>query len=105
MRLRLVAAVAGGLALAQAGCGGQATGAAGYTCGHMRDTTGAFRQQASVIVDGKRLRAHRLSREESVLGAELHVRRACDGAGAGDRPYRRAAGVDSPGWVAGGTAR
>jgi hypothetical protein len=91
MRGRILAVLAGCLALAHAGCGAEKPGAAAYTCGYMRATTGAFREQARVLVDRRGLRAVRLSREEAVLGAELGIRRSCDGAPDADRPFRRAA--------------
>jgi hypothetical protein len=105
MRGRVLAALLGCLALAQGGCGGPAVDAAAFTCGQMRATVGAFREQASVLVDREALRSHRLSREEAVLDAEVQVRRACDGAVAGDRPFRRAAEASSAGWLSAGFDR
>jgi hypothetical protein len=105
MDRRALAAVLACLALAQGGCGGVTTGAATFTCGHMRDTTGAFRQQARVMVAREGRRARRLSREEAVLDAEFQIRHACVGAADGDEPYRRAAGLSSPGWLSAGSAR
>jgi hypothetical protein len=99
------AALVGCLALAQGGCGAVTSGADDFTCGHMRDTTGAFRQQARVLVDRQGLRSHRLSREEAVLDAEFQIRRACAGAAGADRPYTRAAGLTSAGWLSAGSAR
>jgi hypothetical protein len=101
----MLAALVGCLAVASGGCGAVSSGAAGYTCGHMRNTTGAFREQARAMVAGEGLRAHRLSREEAVLDAEFQIRRACDGAAAADRPYARAAGLSSAGLLSSGTAR
>jgi hypothetical protein len=105
MRARALIALLACLAVAQAGCGGLQDKAADYTCGHMRDTAGAFRDQARVLVDREGLRATRLSLEEVVLDAEFLVRRVCDGAADGDRPYTRAAALTSPGWLSAGTAR
>ncbi|MDX6728169.1 MAG: hypothetical protein QOK49_2974 [Baekduia sp.] len=101
----MLAALVGCLALASGGCGAVSSGAAGYTCGHMRDTTGAFREQARAMVAAEGLRAHRLSREEAVLDAEFQIRHACAGAAAADRPYARAAGLRSAGLLSSGTAR
>jgi hypothetical protein len=105
MRPAVVAALLACLALAQAACGGQTAGAATYTCGYMRDTVGAFRAQAQVLVDEQGLRPHRLSREEAVLDAELAIRRACDGAADADHPYDRAARQISRGWLSPGAVR
>jgi hypothetical protein len=71
----------------------------------MRDTVGAFRAQARVLVAEEGLRAHRLSREEAVLDAELEIRRACDGAPDADQPYNRAARRISRGWLSPGAVR
>jgi hypothetical protein len=105
MRRRVLPVLLASLALAQGGCGGTTSGAAGYTCGHMRDTTGAFREQARVMVDREGLRAHRLSHEEAVLDAEFQIRRVCRGAADGDEPYVRALGLGSGGLVSSGSAR
>jgi hypothetical protein len=105
MRGRVLTVLLGCLALAQGGCGGQTTGADAYTCGHMRDTVGAFRQQARVLVDRVGLRSHRLSLEEAVLDAEFEIRGVCDGAADADQPYDRAAALTSDGWVSAGSAR
>jgi hypothetical protein len=105
MRAPVVAALLACLALAQAACGGKTAGAAGYTCGYMRDTVGAFRAQARVLVAEEGLRAQRLTREEAVLDAELEIRRACDGAADADRPYNRAARRSSRGWLSPGSVR
>jgi hypothetical protein len=97
---RRVAALLGclAIALAQAGCGGgQEPGAASFTCGHMRDTVGAFRDQARLIVDREGFKTSALSIESAVLGVELLVRNACRAAGEGYQPYAavaRAAPVD-----------
>jgi hypothetical protein len=99
MRRCVPAALLACLALAQAGCGTPATGAAAYTCGYMRDTPWAFREQARALVDREGLRAQRFSREEAVLDAEFRIRRVCDGAPDAERPYDRAARLSSPGWV------
>jgi hypothetical protein len=98
-RRRVLATLLGCLALAQSGCGSQPSGASAYTCGYMRDTTGAFRQQARALVDREGLRPQRLSREEAVLDAEFQIRRVCDGVPDTDRPYQRAARLSSRGWV------
>jgi hypothetical protein len=107
VRARILTALLGclALALAQGGCGGEKAGAAAFTCGHMRDTAGAFRQQARVLVRQEGLRAHRLSHEEVVLDAEFLIRRACDRAADDYRPYVRAAGGSSPGFLSAGSAR
>jgi hypothetical protein len=105
MRPPVIAALLACLALAHAACGGQTVGAATYTCGYMRDTVGAFRAQARVLVAEEGLRAHRLSREEAVLDAELEIRRACDGAPDADQPYNRAARRISRGWLSPGAVR
>jgi hypothetical protein len=104
MRRSALAALAC-LALAQAGCGDEEPGAAAYTCGQMHDSVGALREQARVLVSREGLRPGRLSREEAILDAEFQIRRACDGAGAGDQPYNRAAGLSSPGWFSPASAR
>jgi hypothetical protein len=105
MRGRAPAALLACLALAQGGCGEQTAAAATYTCGYMRDKPGAFREQARVLVSREGLRPHRLSREEAVLDAEFQIRRACDGAPDTVRPYHRAAGLSSAGWLSAGSAR
>jgi hypothetical protein len=104
MRARVLAALAC-LALVHGGCGGRPAGAAAYTCGYMRDTVGAFRAQAAVLVAREGRRAQRLSREEAVLDAELQVRRLCDGAADAYRPYDRAARQISRGWLSPGAVR
>jgi hypothetical protein len=75
MRARRHIALLACLALAQAGCGGQTAGAAAYSCSHMRDTAGAFRDQARLIVDREGFNA-------------------CRGAAAGTQPYDRVASAD-----------
>jgi hypothetical protein len=99
VRRRVLAALLACLALAQAGCGTPAPGAAAYTCGYMRDTAGTFREQARALVDREGLRARRLSHEEAVLDAEFRIRRICDGAPDAEQPYHRAARLSSRGWV------
>jgi hypothetical protein len=91
MRARPPIALLACLALAAAGCGGQNAGAASYTCGHMRDTVGAFRDQARLVVDREGFKTSALSAEEAVLDVELQVRHACRGAPDGYRPYRAVA--------------
>jgi hypothetical protein len=76
------------LALAQ-GCTGVTPGAASYTCGHMRDTVGAFRQQARLIVEREGFKTSALSTEEAVLDVELLLRNACRDAADGSLPYAR----------------
>jgi hypothetical protein len=105
MRGRVVAALVAVLALTQPGCGGEPANVAEYTCGEMRDSEAAMRDQARALVDREALRADRLSDEEAMLDAEFRIRRACDGAAAGDRPYNRAASLSSPGWISAGSAR
>jgi hypothetical protein len=105
MRARVIAVALGCLALAHGGCGGAPAGAAAYTCGHMRDTVGAFREQARVLVDREGMRPRRLSREEAVLDAEFRIRRACDGAADAVRPYERAARDTSRGWLSPASSR
>jgi hypothetical protein len=105
MRRRVLAALLGCLALTQAGCGAPATGATAYTCGHMRDTAGAFREQARALVEREGLAAQRLSHEEAVLDAEFRIRRVCDGAPDAERPYLRAVHFRPRGWVSPGSAR
>lgn len=104
MRARVLAVLAC-LALVHGGCGGPTAGAAAYTCGYMRDTVGAFRAQAAVLVDREALSAQRLSREEAILDAEVQIRRACDGAADDYRPYDRAARETSRGWLSPGSVR
>jgi hypothetical protein len=94
MRARRHIALLACLALAQAGCGGQTAGAAAYTCSHMRDTAGAFRDQARLIVDREGFKTSALSVEEAVLDVELLLRNACRGAAAGTQPYDRVASAD-----------
>jgi hypothetical protein len=96
---RVLIALLATLALAHAGCGDETAAAADYTCGHMRDTRGAFRDQARVLVSREGLRARRLSREEAIADAEFRIRRVCDGAADADQPYERAAGLSSPGLI------
>jgi hypothetical protein len=91
MRARRHIALLACLALAQAGCGRQKADAAAYTCGHMRDTVGGFRQQARLIVQREGLKTSALSIEEAVLDVELLLRNACRGAADDDRPYARVA--------------
>jgi hypothetical protein len=91
VRARRHIALLGCLAIAQAGCGGDISGAASYTCGHMRDTVGAFRDQARLIVDRTGLRTSALSTEDGVLDVELLVRHACRGAADGYLPYAQVA--------------
>jgi hypothetical protein len=91
MRARRHIALLGCLAIAQAGCGGDISGASSYTCGHMRDTVGAFRDQARLIVDRTGLKTSALSTDEGVLDVELKVRHACRGAADGYRPYAQVA--------------
>jgi hypothetical protein len=106
VRARLLATILGCLALAQAGCGDdERTGAAAYTCGHMRDTSGAFRTQARVVVQQAGLRANRLTLEETVLDAEFEIRSVCDGAASDVRPYARAVTLSSPAWVSPASTR
>lgn len=80
-----------GLALAQAGCAGQTTDAVAYTCGHMRDSVGAFRDQARLIVDREGFKTSALSIEEAVLDVELLLREACRGVVDDHRPYAEVA--------------
>jgi hypothetical protein len=97
VRARRYIALLGCLALVPAGCGGQTAGAASYTCGHMRDTVGAFRRQARLIVDREGFKTSALSTEEAVLDVELQIRHACRDVADGYRPYTavaRAAPVD-----------
>jgi hypothetical protein len=77
------------LALAHAGCAGPTPAAASYTCRHMRDTVGAFREQARLIVARDGLKTSALSTEEAVLDVELLLRNACRNAAAGYMPYAR----------------
>jgi hypothetical protein len=91
MRARRHIALLGCLAIAQGGCGGEVSGAASYTCGQMRDTVGAFRDQARLIVDRAGLKTSALSTEEGVLDVELLIRRACRGAADGHLPYAQVA--------------
>jgi hypothetical protein len=105
MRALATAALIACLALAPAGCGEEKARAADYTCGQMRDSAGALRDQARVLVANEGLRARRLSREEAILDAEFRIERACDGAARGARPYHRAARLTSPGWISAGSAR
>jgi hypothetical protein len=81
----------GCLAFAQGGCGGQTVRAASYSCGYMKDTVGAFRQQARLIVDREGFKTSALSIEDGVLDVELLLRDACRNAPDGDRPYARVA--------------
>jgi hypothetical protein len=92
MRARRLIALVGCLAIAQAGCGGDISGATSYTCGHMRDTVGAFREQARLIVDRTGLKSSAISTEDGVLDVELLVRHACRGAADGSLPYAQVAG-------------
>jgi hypothetical protein len=75
------------IAIAPAGCADQVTGAAAYTCGHMRDTVGTFRDQARLLVDHEGFKTSALSVEEAVLDVELELRHACRGAEDGYAPY------------------
>ena len=86
MRARLLIVMLS-LALAPAGCADQVTGAAAYTCGHMRDTVGSFRDQARLLVDREGFKTSALSVEEGVLDVELELRHACRGAEDGYTPY------------------
>jgi hypothetical protein len=95
----------GCLMIAQGGCGGETAAAPAYTCGYLRHTAGAFRQQARVLVSREGLRAGRLFREEAVLDAEFRIRRVCDGAADGERPYTRAAALGSAQWLSPASAR
>jgi hypothetical protein len=99
-----LAALLACLALANAGCGEETARAATYTCGQMRHSAAALRDQARVLVTSER-RAGQLSREEAVLDAQFRIRRACKGAAADDRPYERAAGLSSPGWISPASTR
>jgi hypothetical protein len=106
MRARLLtASVLAVLAYGQVGCGEVSTQAAAYTCGYMRDTAGAFREQARDVVQRAGLRADRLALEEVVLDAEFVIRRACDGAADDARPTIRTADISAPGLVSAGSAR
>jgi hypothetical protein len=87
MRARRHLALLACLALAPAGCGGQKAGAESYTCGHMHDNVGAFRDQARLIVDRQGFKTSALSAEEAVLDVELQLRNACRGKADGYRPY------------------
>jgi hypothetical protein len=87
MRRRVYVMLLGSLALAHAGCGGQTVGAAAYSCGHMKSTVGAFRQQGRLIVDREGLKTSALSVEDAVLGVELLLRTACRHAPDGFQPY------------------
>jgi hypothetical protein len=93
MRGRVYVTLLGCLALAGGGCGGQTVGAASYSCGHMADTVGAFRQQARLIVDREGFKTSALSVEEAVLEVELLIRDACHDAPDGDQPYAAVAGA------------
>jgi hypothetical protein len=84
---RYTALLLASIALAQTSCAGQTTGAATYTCGHMRDSVGAFRKQARLIVDRAGFKTSAVSIEEAVLDVELLVRHACRGVADGYRPY------------------
>ena len=75
------------LALALAACSGAPPAAASYTCGHMRDSVGAFRMQARLFVEREGFRTSALSTEEAVLDVELLLRAACRGASGNHRPY------------------
>jgi hypothetical protein len=81
----------GCLALAQAGCGSQTVTADSYTCGYMRDTVGAYRQQARLLVHREGFKTSALSVEDAVLDVELLLRNACHGAPDGYKPYARVA--------------
>jgi hypothetical protein len=91
MRGRGPVALLACLALAQAGCARPEPAAATYTCGHMRDGSGAFRQQARLIVEREGFKTSALSTEEAVLDVELQLRAACRGAADSFRPYARVA--------------
>jgi hypothetical protein len=98
MRARAAVALLVGAALAQAGCGGPAPGAADYTCGHVSRSVTALRDQARSLVTREGSRPTRLSREEAILDAEFQLEHACRGAADADRGYRRAAERPSAGW-------
>jgi hypothetical protein len=88
-QIALLGCLALALALAQAGCGGQTADAAAYTCRHMQDTAGAFRQQARLLVDRAGIKTSAVSIEEAVLDVELLLRNACRDAADGSLPYAR----------------
>jgi hypothetical protein len=98
MRGRAAAALLVSAALAQAGCGGLAPGAADYSCGHVGRSATALRDQARSLADRERSRPTRLSSEEAVLDAEFQLEHACRGAADADRGYRRAGARRSAGW-------
>jgi hypothetical protein len=76
------------VAIMLGGCGAaQDVGAATFTCGHMKDDVGAFRDQARLIVDRFGFKTSALSIEDAVLGVELLIRNACRTAEAAYRPY------------------
>jgi hypothetical protein len=79
------------LALVHTGCAEQTPAAASYTCGRMRDTAGAFRQQARLIIAREGSKTSALSSEEAVLDVELLLRNACRNAANGYKPYARIA--------------
>jgi hypothetical protein len=84
--LALAAAAAGGAAFAS-GCGEFVAEAATLTCGQMRDDPGKYRAQARHMVAHEQLQPRSLSRERSVLDAELAIRNACHGAADEYKPY------------------
>ena len=88
-RVVLLGCLAPALAVMQAGCAEQVTGSAAFTCGHMRDTVGAFRDQGRLIVDRAGSKSSALSIEEAVQEVELLLRDACRHAGADFQPYDR----------------
>jgi hypothetical protein len=91
MRGRLPAVLLACVALAQAGCGSPTAAAASYSCGYMRDTVGAFRKQARLLVAREGFKTSALSIEEGVLDVELLLRDACRGTADRYEPYARVA--------------
>jgi hypothetical protein len=57
----------------------------------MRDSAGAFRQQARLVVEREGFKTSALSSEEAVLDVELMLRTACRDAPDGYAPYERVA--------------
>jgi hypothetical protein len=84
--LVLAAAAAGGAVFAS-GCGEAVAEAATLTCGQMREDGSRYRRQARYLVRHDRLEGRSLSRERSVLDAELAIRNACRGAPDDYKPY------------------
>jgi hypothetical protein len=87
--LALVAAAAGAAVLAS-GCGASVSDAPALTCGQLRHDPSGYRTQARSMVAGDRLAGRSLSRERSLLDAELAIRNTCRGAPDDHRPYAAA---------------